>query len=103
MTGNSHGLHLPHTSPSPADVRMHADEQSHRRMDTLAWSCLALGIASFVLAALGGSVLGAVLGGIGFGAAIAAQMFSETTSERWVIVPGWAMSALGLILNLFWI
>src|SRR6478735_8407040 len=97
-----HDLHLPHTSPSPADERLHADDTPHARMDVLAWACLALGVVSFLLAAIGGSVLGALLGGVGLALAVVAQMYSATTSERWLIIPGWVMAALGLVLNLFW-
>lgn len=103
MAQDTHRIHLPHTAPSPADVRLHADGRPHRRMDAVAWGCLVLGVASFVLAAIGGSVLGAVLGGLGFVGSVGAQMYSETTSERWIIVPAWGMSGLGLVLNLFWI
>ena len=98
----AHDLHLP-TRPSPADQRLHADETPHTRMDLLAWGVLALGVASFVLAAIGGSILGAVLGAVGFAGAIAVQMFSATTAERWIVIPGWVMAFLGLTLNLFWI
>lgn len=98
-----HAPHLSRTAPSPADMRLHADAEPHTRMDLVAWGALALGVLSFVLAAIGGSIAGAVIGGLGLAVAVVAQMFSATTSERWLIVPGWVMAGLGLTLNLFWI
>ena len=67
----------------------------------MAWAALLLGIASFVLAAAGGSILGAALGLIGFAVAAWAQMFSATTAERWLIMPGWGLAFIGGVLNLF--
>src|SRR5690348_6629970 len=105
MRQTQHQLnHLtPHTRPSPADLRLHADRTPHTRLDVLSWACLGLGVVSFVLAAVGGSILGAVIGGAGLVLAVVLQMYSATTSERWVILPAWVMSGLGLVLNLFWI
>jgi len=91
-----------HTRPSPADVRLHAEERPHQRLDLLAWACLALGVASFLLAAGGGHVLGVVLGVVGFFASMLAQMLSATTSERWLILPGWTLAFVGAALNLFY-
>lgn len=93
--------HLPHTEPSPADVRLHAADTPHRRMDVLAWACLLLGVASFAIAGAGGHLVGVVIGVVGFGLSAAAQMLSVTTAERWLIVPGWALSFLGALMNLF--
>ena len=95
--------HLPHTTPSPADVRLHADRTAHPRLDLLAWSSLALGVATFLFAAAGGSLIGVGLGIIGFGVSAAAQMFSATTTERWLILPGWSLSFVGGLLNLFYL
>jgi len=93
--------HLPHTAPSPADVRLHAAETAHRKQDVLAWTCLALGVASFVLAGIGGSWVGVGIGAVGFFVGMVAQMYSATTAERWLIVPGWCLAFLGAMLNLF--
>lgn len=93
----------PHVEPSPADTRLHAYDQPHGRQDTIAWVALGLGVASFLLAAVGGSILGVVVGVVGLATAVFAQMVSATTAERWLILPGWVMSALGIALNLFWI
>ena len=101
----SHGAHLslPHPQPSPADVRLHAYDRSHRRQDVLAWSSLALGVASFLIAAFGGSLVGVALGLVGFAVSIVAQMFSATTAERWLILPGWALAFVGGLMNLFFV
>ena len=105
MNQATHGPHvsLPHPQPSPADTRLHAYAGSHRRQDVLAWSSLILGVASFLLAAFGGSVIGAVLGLVGFAVSVVAQMFSATTAERWLILPGWALAFVGGLLNLFYV
>lgn len=92
-----------HTRPSPADVRLHADEHDHRRQDVLAWSSLILGSASFLIAAFGGSLIGVALGLVGFVVSMVAQMFSATTAERWLIMPGWALAFVGGLMNLFFL
>jgi len=97
-------IHLPHTAASPADVRLHADESPHRRLDLLAWASLALGVVSFLIAAgSGGSLWGVAVGTVGFAVSTVAQMLSATTAERWLILPGWALSFLGALMNLFFL
>jgi len=97
-------LSVPHPAPSPADERMHTYGTAHHRLDALAWAALLLGIASFAIAgAVHGSVVGVVLGAIGFAVAAVAQMLSATTAERWLIIPGWALSFVGALLNLFFL
>ena len=87
--------------PSPADLRTHGRDRPHGRQDVLAWAALLIGSASFLLAAVGGSILGAGLGALGFVVAAVAQMVSATTTERWLIIPGWVMATIGGLLNLF--
>jgi len=99
----NHTLPRLHTRPSPADVRMHADETRHQRLDALAWGSLVLGIASFGVAAAGGHWIGVLLGLVGFAVSVVAQMFSATTAERWLILPGWALAFVGGLLNLFYV
>ena len=87
--------------PSPADVALHAYDEPHPRETALAWAALVLGCVAFLLAAVGGSMYGLVIGVVGTATAIWAQLVSATTAQRWLVVPGWVLAALGIALNLF--
>jgi hypothetical protein len=103
MASITERLHLPHPRPSPADIRLHADEVPHRRMDVFAWGALALAGVSFLLAAVGGSTLGLAVGIVALIAAVYGQLVSATTSERWIFIPAWVMAALSASLNGFFL
>jgi hypothetical protein len=96
-------LHLPHTSPSPTDIRLHADEEPHTGLDLFAWGALALAVVSFLLAAIGGSTIGVAIGVVALLAAVYGQLVSATTSERWVFIPAWVMAGLSAALNAFFV
>lgn len=87
---------------SPADARLHAHERPHPREEALAWATLVIGVVSFLFAAFGGFMVGMVLGFAGIALGLYAQLVSATTAERWVILPGLAMAALGAGLNMFY-
>ena len=53
--------------------------------------------------ALATRAVGCVLGLVGFAVSVVAQMFSATTAERWLILPGWALAFVGGLLNLFYV
>jgi hypothetical protein len=93
--------HLPSTTTSPADARLLADGRSHTRETVLAWAALGLGALAFLIGALGGVWAGVVVGVAGVAVAVVAQMLSASTAERWLIIPGWVLSALGIALSLF--
>jgi hypothetical protein len=86
---------------SPADARLHAHDRPHPREEALAWATLVVGVVSFGLACAGGFMLGLVLGVVGAVLGLYSQLVSATTAERWVILPGLALSALGIGLNMF--
>lgn len=87
--------------PSPADVAQHSYDEPHPREALLAWTVLILGCVSFLLAAIGGSMYGLVIGIAGAALGIPAQLVSATTAQRWVIMPGWVLAGLAIALNLF--
>lgn len=86
---------------SPSDARLHAHDARHPREEALAWTTLAVGCLSFALAVGGGFMIGLVLGVVGVLLGLYSQLVSATTAERWVILPGLAMAALGTALNMF--
>jgi hypothetical protein len=86
---------------SPADTRLHAHDRPHPREEALSWATLTVGGVSFLLACFGGFMLGLVLGAVGIALGLYAQMVSATTAERWVVLPGLALAALGVALNMF--
>ncbi|HAM24900.1 MAG TPA: hypothetical protein DCM51_05010 [Actinobacteria bacterium] len=74
----------------------------------LAGICLVLGVVTLVIA-LGKSWgfsttvhwAGVVIGVVGFGISIYAQMTSSSTKERWVVMPGWILAGTFAAVN-YW-
>lgn len=71
-----------------------------------AYAVLVFGVIAFAFAIpseLSSTVhaIGAIIGGVVCVAASFVQLSSESTRERWVIVPGWVCAGLGFGLNIY--
>jgi hypothetical protein len=71
------------------------------REQVLAGLVLALGLFSTACAFVPAwHVPGSWTGAIGLALGAVAQMLSTSTAQRWVIVPGWVLSFIGLAMGL---
>jgi hypothetical protein len=87
-------------SGSLLDRIMDTDSSTPPRQNVLALLTLGFGLVALACAFVSEwHVVGGWTGLVGLGLGAMAQMESSTTSQRWVIVPGWVLSFIGLLMG----
>lgn len=89
---------------SPTDSVVAGQEGAHS--EAMAYLCLVLGVVSFALAIPANAAAAVHWVGVGVGAAgfvlsAYTQLMSQTTRERWILMPGWICAGLGVGLNIY--
>jgi hypothetical protein len=87
-------------SGSLLDRIMDTDSSTPPRQNVLALLTLGFGLVALACAFVPEwHVAGGWTGLVGLGLGAMAQMESSTTAQRWVIVPGWVLSFIGLLMG----